>query len=975
MSTDTFAFDVATSSDILSHVTGSSEFLRTPVHELRTRDFEKERRRLISYDLHCTTLAEYYKQNKIPRGLRCNLHPTLFSDIPEYCEKYKRILNKCSLDIIILTIEFLQKAIIETKQNIQNIETQLSSTLSSTEWSTLKTKTEKTLAEHQKVLQERKRAKFQRDTDDYANNRVYKWTDSSTSTRRQPRYPRRDGYYSSGSDSSTNSNYNRRHFLSKGRRGGRHEGDPQGEQELAVLQKGLSFCPTPNWDALQLKKDLEYFYRTIRLKTHFGSITDNLHTPIPTRGDGIPPALSITTLGLRNRSNFCPPRTYHAAETFISLVDKEIDSLIHQQRLGLFPLHSNLSTTEKQALSSLHTNNSIIVKPADKGGAIVVMNRTQYIGEIYRQLADTNTYDIIPRDPVVAISRKIQNVIDTYLVKHTIDQKTATFLVNPHPITPVFYVLPKIHKSLRNPPGRPIVASTDSVLSPLSIFLERILTPMVKTTQSFLLDTGHFLDIIKQLGTVPPHSTLVTLDVNSLYTAIQHTKGIEATRLLLHQSTIPEDAIQFCLDLLTLVLYENYFLFEDTFYIQKCGTAMGSNVAPAYANAFMNHFETTHVFNNELYLQHALCYHRYIDDIFLIWTGPPDTLTTFHSYLNSILPELQFTIYCNTDSVPFLDTTVIKATNGDLSTDMYCKPTDCNSLLLYTSCHPRSLKNSLPRSQLNRVARIVSDPIKLNDRLDTMSSKFQARCYPSKLLTDEKARILSPLSPRPPRNTAERVPFVHRFHPLVPKVHSIIRRHWPLLAKAYPNIQSFKEPALMCNKRPPNIKDQLVRADVGTKRPINTQRLLSTQRNGTFPCLNCASCSNVIKSSTITHPRSGKTYPIHGFHTCDSNFVVYLIKCPCGLLYIGETTQHIKDRISSHKSTIRCGKNWLPLPDHFTKFKHTVAQLKFQVIEKVPRPRRGGDHVRLLRARETFWIYKLDTLAPKGLNREIDWLI
>ncbi|CAJ0937921.1 unnamed protein product [Ranitomeya imitator] len=582
----------------------------------------------------------------------------------------------------------------------------------------------------------------------------------------------------------------------EGPRGGHHQGDPPGEQsekndnkitgettnlvinisdhllspaEFSVLQKGLSFCPTPNWDALQLKKDLESFYRTIRLKTHFGLNKDITGTPIPPTNNVMLPTLSITNLGLRNRSNFCPPRIYHATETFISLVDREVDSLIHQQRLGLFPSHSNLTSTEKQALSSLHTNTSIVVKPADKGGAIVVMNRAQYIGEIYRQLADTNTYNIISRDPVTAISQKIKTVIDTYLTRYTIDQKTASFLTNPHPVTPVFYVLPKIHKSLQNPPGRPIVASTDSVLSPLSVFLERILTPLVKTTRSFLLDTGHFLDVIKQLARIPSNSTLVTLDVCSLYTSIQHTKGIEATRHLLCQSSLSEDAIEFCLDLLTLVLYENYFLFEDTFYIQKCGTAMGSNVAPAYANAFMNHFETIHVFTDSLFLQNVACYHRYIDDIFLIWTGTTDTLLSFHSYLNSILPELQFTIHHNTHSVPFLDTMVLKDSNGNLSTDIYCKPTDCNSLLLYTSCHPRSLKDSLPRSQFNRVARIVSDPITLSDRLDDMTSKFKARHYPAKLLIEEKTRILSPPSPRPPRNTQDSyMYFTHWYQKFTP---------------------------------------------------------------------------------------------------------------------------------------------------------------------------------------------------------------
>ncbi|CAJ0938768.1 unnamed protein product [Ranitomeya imitator] len=222
-----------------------------------------------------------------------------------------------------------------------------------------------------------------------------------------------------------------------------------------------------------------------------------------------------------------------------------------------------------------------------------------------------------------------------------------------------------------------------------------------------------------------------------------------------------------------------------------------------------------------------------------------------------------------------------------------------------------------------------------------MSQKFRDRNSPTRLLELERNNILNPQSPRPQLVTKEQVPFVHTYHPLMPKVQSIIRKHWPLLSRAYPKVDCFTIPVLMCNRRAPDIRDRLVRADIGSSRPTTTQGVLTTRRQGTFPCLSCASCSNVIKSDNVTHPRTGKSYPIRGYHTCNSNFLVYLIKCSCGLLYIGETTQHIRDRIASHKSTIRCGKTWLPIPDHFIKLKHTVAQLKYQVIEHVPRPRRG----------------------------------
>ncbi|CAJ0938301.1 unnamed protein product, partial [Ranitomeya imitator] len=75
---------------------------------------------------------------------------------------------------------------------------------------------------------------------------------------------------------------------------------------------------------------------------------------------------------------------------------------------------------------------------------------------------------------------------------------------------------------------------------------------------------------------------------------------------------------------------------------------MGSNVAPPYANAYMARYE--------------------------------DTLIYTH----------------------LLGHTVNKDTNGNLSTDLYSKPTDRNSLLHYDSFHPPNMKKSIPKSQLNR---------------------------------------------------------------------------------------------------------------------------------------------------------------------------------------------------------------------------------------------------------------------------------
>ncbi|CAJ0965045.1 unnamed protein product [Ranitomeya imitator] len=78
--------------------------------------------------------------------------------------------------------------------------------------------------------------------------------------------------------------------------------------------------------------------------------------------------------------------------------------------------------------------------------------------------------------------------------------------------------------------------------------------------------------------------------------------------------------------------------------------------------------------------------------------------------------------------------------------------------------------------------------------------------------------------------------------------------------------------------------------------------------------------------------------------------------------------------ISKHKSTIRCKNLLLPIPSHFIEKGHNVSQLKFQIIEQITPPRRGGDRVSILKYREAYWIHELNTLHPRGLNRDCELL-
>ncbi|CAJ0967219.1 unnamed protein product [Ranitomeya imitator] len=409
----------------------------------------------------------------------------------------------------------------------------------------------------------------------------------------------------------------------------------------------------------------------------------------------------------------------------------------------------------------------------------------------------------------------------------------------------------------------------------------------------FLLDTGAFLETVRNISPVPPDAYLVSFDVKDLYMSIPHTNGIQTVRWLLTTNHMNPDLSDLCCELLSIVLNNNFFLFKDTYYLQIKGSAMGSNVAPPYANAYMAHYEDTSIYTQDLFHSHALTWKRYIDDVFCVWGG-------------TSWPGLDFTMTYDTHQISFLDTLVIKDDNGNLSTDLYLKPTDRNSLLHYSSFHPKNMIKSIPKSQLNRVSKIVSDPATKDLRTTEMRSKFRGRGYPPRILDT------------PPRPT----------------------NHSPTLAyssRSIPHDPRISHPFLPCFKRPRNIKDNLVRADIGPTHSGPTQRFLANPKTGTFPCLSCNQCNNVLRGNTIHHPHTGKRYPIKNFFTCDTNYAVYLIKCPCGLLYVGETTQSVKSRISKHKSTIRCKNLMLPLPSHFIEKGHNLSQLRFQIIEQTLR--------------------------------------
>ena len=156
-------------------------------------------------------------------------------------------------------------------------------------------------------------------------------------------------------------------------------------------------------------------------------------------------------------------------------------------------------------LRELSENPEIVIKKADKGSAVVVMNSTDYLREGYRQLSDPNFYTKLGYD------------------------------------------------------------STEEVAS----------------------------NVTKLTGPIPEGAILCTLDVSSLYNNNPNNEGMLAVAEKLRNDHTKTPMATFILDLLKLVLHSMNFTFDGDHYLQTGGTAMGTSLAPNYANLSWLLTETT----------------------------------------------------------------------------------------------------------------------------------------------------------------------------------------------------------------------------------------------------------------------------------------------------------------------------------------------------------------------------------------------
>lgn len=486
------------------------------------------------------------------------------------------------------------------------------------------------------------------------------------------------------------------------------------ESQLSVLQKGLSFIPTlkrlPISAIIQTKNDL---IRQVRIKNAFlGDLP-----PLP------PKSKNFTGKSLWNPSNFDLSKINTLDETLeiTDLINLSTDKVLGSEGYDIKNRYiyikdkPNLLPSEISALEQLRQLQNVVIKPADKGGCLVLMDVDSYNFEAYRQLSDPIYYEKI--DKPIYLDNKIEvcNILKSLRDENYITKKQFSYLTGPDtPRQRQFYILPKIHKERdswtipdRMPTGRPIVSDVESESYRVSDYVEQFLKPLACGHPSYIKNSYDFIEKVRDLR-VTEDTYLVTGDINALYTNMLHDRTISSISRAFNLHPDGNRPDTHLLTLLKLILEKNDFVFEGQTFLQKCGCPMGKIIGPQAANIYLIDFDYAAMNNYHIKPDY---FSRFLDDVFFLWCDTLQHLKEYEDYLNSLMPQIKLKLEYSKFSINFLDVTIFKEErDGELilATKVYVKPTDTQNLLHKKSYHPSHTIKGILRSQLIRYKRLSS---------------------------------------------------------------------------------------------------------------------------------------------------------------------------------------------------------------------------------------------------------------------------
>ena len=314
-------------------------------------------------------------------------------------------------------------------------------------------------------------------------------------------------------------------------------------------------------------------------------------------------------------------------------------------------------------------------------------------------------YQQLDHDPTQSFTAKIRKWSNKWLAQGQINNQIADWVINKNAKPGKAFRTIKTHKE--GSPLRLITSCCGTAIESLSEFTEFYLKPLAQELPSFIKDTTHLLNQIKELNTkgpFPEGTLIVSWDVVSMFPNIDNSLGIRTKTEAFYSRPNPFPSTECIVEAVSICLEHSNSRFSGKNFLQFHGTAMGPKNFCSYADLAMGEIDRLAKNHPTLSPENWL---RYRDDILDLWKLGPGKLMEFTDYINNIHPTIKFTLVYSKKSINVLGLT-LTLENGYIQTDVYSKPTDNHMYLHPKTAHPSHCMKAIPFGIASRLRRNCS---------------------------------------------------------------------------------------------------------------------------------------------------------------------------------------------------------------------------------------------------------------------------
>ena len=491
----------------------------------------------------------------------------------------------------------------------------------------------------------------------------------------------------------------------------------------SLLGLGLKFIPIPRYapSAMDVASSFDRIERDIGLKTFFAG-----HD----RGKEIPK--------LRTKSTWRPPLPPHQVDYRINNFLKGL-RVLFQRRAG----KKNLTPRQRQLLTSLQENESVIIANADKNLGPVGIAVEHYIKLGLDHLLDTSTYELLTEDQANQDTDALRRDIYDWTVRHrsSLPDDTVNFIrdhIDKTMEDPLgyFYLLIKLHKLPIA--GRPVCSDCGSLPHALGRYVDEELQPIVKNQALYFKNSAELKTDLEAL-ILPANASLFTYDAVAMYPSINTANCLARLTGYLSKKEISSKygfSSKTLLEAIKLVMFNNRMRFGDIIVKQISGIAMGMSPAPTIANLYMAIYEELHVLK---FLPSPVLYlRRFIDDGCGIWLHDPDPETdekNWNEFQDCLKGSGLSWIFSDRSSeVVFMDLRLM-IEGRQIKSSLYAKPRSLHLYLPPHSCHAPGVLPGLVFGNVLRIHQLCSNEIDITKELKLFFHRLLDRGYQKYQLT------------------------------------------------------------------------------------------------------------------------------------------------------------------------------------------------------------------------------------------------